>query len=337
MKWLEEIRSVELTEIRKPEDWPAVLAEERTKAMAANLAQTDGPINLPVLNAATMEIVAGKHRIGGCELAGRPRVQVRMVTCSKAQERFLRASDNAFPRDDYDAWVHELVEARAAVIEEEKAQGRTPDKLSGVTGPAPSSRGEARRDVAGLLGKSPEAIRKADERGDPDRRARVPPPDGKLRVLDDKNRRFNPDTEKFEAQGTLDPFEEDGEGEETADEPAAPAEPKRPDFMVRLRAFLPKHNSGSPECPLNELLIALKDAENWAKRWAGTKDEHGRTTAAAQVFANAQDAGELLPRVWDRCSEVVRLLGIIKAQTYGPQKHNPVTEGPKTGLGGRAL
>lgn len=188
MRWLDEVRSVEISEIRKPDDWDEVLSEERTKALAANMPQTDGPVNLPVLNAATMDIVAGRHRIAACSLAGRPRVQCRMWTGSPAQERLLRASDNAFPRDDYDAWVHELVSANAAVIEEERAAG-IPDKLSrDKPGPRTGARGEARQAVAALLGKSTDAVRKADERGDPEREKRI-------KVTDHEGREF--DGEKF--------------------------------------------------------------------------------------------------------------------------------------------
>lgn len=308
MKWLDEVRSIEITEIRKPADWDAVLAEERTKALAANLAQTDGPVNLPVLNAATMDIVAGKHRIAACSLAGRPRVQVRLVNCSAAKERLLRASDNAFPRDDYDAWIHELVAARAAVIEEEKAQRSEPDKSS--TSPHRTVKGEARADVAAMLGKTPEAVRKADERA------------GRPKKLDVRIK---------DADGTETPWAEPAEGTNGH----APPVPKPRSFEARLKDFLPKPHQ-DPDCPLNDLLIALKDAQAWAKPWAGNRDQRNRLLAAAQVFMYAQEADELLVRVWDKANEVVRLLGIIHAQTHS-QADNTVTARPKTGLRGAPL
>lgn len=317
MKWLEEVRSVEIADIPKPEGWDEVLSEDRTKALAANIPQTDGPVNLPVLNAATMCIVAGKHRIAACSLAGRPRVQVRLVTCSPAQERFLRASDNAFPRDDYDAWVHELVDARAAVIEEERLTGQAVREVTASR--PPSVRGEARRDVAGLLGKSAEAVRKADERATRPKKLDIRMPDGKP---------FEPPP----------PAEPESAWSEPA-EPEPPPEPaKRPPHIeARDLAQLAVDHLTAGEEVLWKAFHAGEVLK--VKTWDTSRPMPSANVAVNFLETSGRQLADVIKQVKASVNDLTTIARNLAAtnQSRGAEELLPGEKRPRTGLRGRKL
>lgn len=163
-----ERRTVTLDELRLPPDWDERLAAAHVSELAASIKQTGGrPINLPTIEAASMEVVAGADRLAALVVGGETRFEVETWSGSAAEKEIVRCSENAKRRQDADKWVKRLVDAIEARRAEEKEFQDKPSGNAGgkkKEGRPRSSRGESRREAAALLGRSPEAVRKADER-----------------------------------------------------------------------------------------------------------------------------------------------------------------------------
>ncbi len=150
-----------------------------------------GPINAPVVRAGSKiegkkyRLVAGLDRIAALSVAGKDRVEVRIMKGEDDEVRRVTLHENLTRRrsDEYDTMASELValEEKRLVAEQEEARIEAEklgaDKLAranavagkggeakGKRGRPTSVKGEARRRVAKHLGTSPEAIRQATKR-----------------------------------------------------------------------------------------------------------------------------------------------------------------------------
>lgn len=308
MKWLPELRYVTFGEMSLPEDWPSLVASARAKTLGASLTETEGPVNLPVLNAATLGVVAGKHRLAGEAARGLIGSLCRMWTGSPEEERVLRAADNAFPREDYDAWIHEMVQARAALIEARRAAG-IPDKVSGdKPGPRPGARSEARSDIAILTGKSTEAVRKLDERG----------------------------AAKLNPKPKLDVRIVDKEGNEARVEAPAEPPPSRPPH-IQARDLLELAVSHGDACE-----ETLWRAYHLLKPMQVSGAANGKTPIINSALGGAGEAARLVNEALRQARVSVNDLATIeknlrKANSAPTEGERLPGEGPRRGLGGKAL
>lgn len=163
MIWLA-TRTYKLSELRLPDDWEARLASARKGELAAAIKQTSGPINQPVIEDATGEIVCGVDRIAGIVVGGATSFLGRGWVGSPAEKLLVRASENAHRRpNESERWLPQYLAAIRALREEQR----------GELSPAPGvkSRGRekseetlVREDAAQRLGVTPQAIRRREER-----------------------------------------------------------------------------------------------------------------------------------------------------------------------------
>lgn len=337
MKWLD-TRYVLFADMRLPEDWPALLADERVKRLATSTADTDGPVNLPVLNAVSGGIVSGKHRLAAEAVRGMDGATCRFWIGTPAEERVLRAADNAWPRDDHDAWITEMTEARAALIEERRAISGQADRKG--PGRPKSVMAEAREEVARMEQTTPEAIRSAQRRTEEKRNPKPP----KLDVRMPDGSRYEPES-PLEAPPPEGPFEEPEPAPPPPAAPPAPPpeEPKERSLLRQLQDY-----AGSPrsqktesrqdaETLLGRLVALLDTVEEQYQPYKGAASAGGKPEPAARVWLAAHSASiaarELKSAVYRLVGEMEGIVISLRMASL-PSKPG---QGPKTGLRGRKL
>lgn len=305
MRWLQETRSVAIADIRKPDDWDEVLAEERTKELAVDLKRTAGPVSLPVLHGGTMSIIAGTHRIAAMVIGGETHVTCRLFLGDPSEEEFVRTSDNAFPREDYDAWIDRRVKALAALIETQRADN---GQVSRNPGRPKSPTGEAREIVAKERGVTPDAVRKNQERAEEKSkpRLRIEDIDGKPLITDS---------------------------------------PKKEKPLTVLHRFVPSPRNGRAregDGLLDKLRDVLLSLEVQYEKWDGARDAKMKTTPAGRVhglaseaFRHAQACRDV---VWQLVDTLERIEADLRKSNMPTQENERLPgEKPRRGLGGRAL
>lgn len=162
MKWLG-TKVVQLGDLRTPDDWQARLDAERNRYLGASIVQTQGPIHLPVVEAATGEIVAGADRIAAQVVAGTTSFEVRLWSGSPAERDTVRAHENRYRRPPTAAETKALVDARAALIAEALPDSQRRDTVPGH-GVRKGTKAAARHDISDARGVKVESVRKQEQR-----------------------------------------------------------------------------------------------------------------------------------------------------------------------------
>lgn len=154
-----------------PADFDARVKAEHVKQRAGSLKRI-GMINLPIVNAATREVIAGRDRIAGEVVNGATAVEVRLFEGTPDECEELRLAEDIERRGGDsakgDAEVRRYVDLVAKRLTANGAKP-APAKVSGQPDRNPGGRkktvrAQAREEVAAATGKSAEAVRQADKR-----------------------------------------------------------------------------------------------------------------------------------------------------------------------------
>lgn len=135
--------------------------EPHVKLLAASI-ERGGVINLPVVEEKTRALVAGGDRLAALMLLQVRQHEVRLVSGTPAELEEITLEENLRRRrgDDYDAMTKRLVELAEA---QHEIAAKTAE-IEPTVGRPITPRGEARREIAEKLGKTPNAVRKAEQR-----------------------------------------------------------------------------------------------------------------------------------------------------------------------------
>lgn len=179
-------KKIAISKLKLPGDIRARQKKPHVERRAGSIKRI-GLISLPVVNAETMELIAGRDRIAALLANGTKAVEVRLFSGTADELREVELAENIERRnDDQDVKEYvDLVEKRLKA-EREAAGGQDisgqADQKSSGPGRKKTTRGEAREEVAAALNKSPEAVRAHEKRAEakaaPNNEFLPPEPDG---------------------------------------------------------------------------------------------------------------------------------------------------------------
>lgn len=148
--------------------------------LAASIDETDGPLQVPMVNAQTMEPVYGEDRLAACLLLGRKRTEVQFAEGTELDLELAKSDENLFRRGYEPGQLSEMTVHRVELLEA-RAQQRAAQLLgqpSGKRGRPKTPRGEAIDEAAATEDVEPDTIRKRLQRHET-----APTPDTPLKAL----------------------------------------------------------------------------------------------------------------------------------------------------------
>lgn len=157
-------RSLRISRLRKPENWDEICKSDQTRQLARSIEDSGGkPLHPPVVRNKDKSIIAGRHRIAALALLGNFDAECKLIDCTVVEAELLAAIEDAHRRHDISEMNEKtlrLIEMAAAVAEQEGLGPRL-------------ARSRAKREVAVVLGKSHDAVRKRAQRAENARAAAV--------------------------------------------------------------------------------------------------------------------------------------------------------------------
>lgn len=154
------VRDVEIGSIRTPSGFRLRMEDVGVVRMAQSI-RTAGIVSPPCVRASDMRLVSGEDKVAACLILGLKQVRCRMIECSDQALSLARNVEYEYRGSD----VGEQAAAINALLDQvEREVKAEPEPPSRGPGGRPSPRGEARRRVAAVIGKSEAALAKHDSR-----------------------------------------------------------------------------------------------------------------------------------------------------------------------------
>lgn len=154
------VKDVDVGSIRAAHGFRERMQDPGVVRMAQSI-RTVGLVAPPCVRASDMKLVSGEDKVAACHILGMKQVRCRMIECSDQALSLARDVETAYRGAD----VAEQYAAVNALLDQvEREVKAEPEPASRGPGGRPSPRGEARRRVGAVIGKSEAALAKHDSR-----------------------------------------------------------------------------------------------------------------------------------------------------------------------------